>query len=218
MRLLHSPIASLGALTRRRIDARAHHVLSMADPATAGPSLALAVLLSLRLYERRPRGSLTPGLLEVRPSLVAGAGRGCFAMVDIPAVTVLGTYPGRLRSAHDYALKLSQVGPHVAQYCWTIGDLAVDPTDERGILLENPGVPMFESAPAVLNRGILAPLAKPTTLALINEPGAGGDVNTQVEVVGDQVYFITERLVMAGEEIYIDYGQSYDRSAYGRSA
>jgi hypothetical protein len=192
-------------------------MLSMADPATAGPSLALALLLSLRLYERRPRGSLTPGLLEVRPSLIAGAGRGCFAAVDIPAATILGTYPGRLRSAHDYALKLAH-SPHVAQYCWTIGDVAaLDPTDERGNLLENPGVPLLESTPAVLNRGIFAPLAKPTTLALINEPGAGGDVNTKVEIEGDQVYFITERLVAAGEEIYIDYGQTYDRSGYGRS-
>jgi hypothetical protein len=194
-------------------------MLSMADPVTAGPSLALAVLLSLRLYERRPRGSLTPGLLEVRPSLVAGAGRGCFAAVDIPADTILGTYPGRLRSAREYALKLYEVGPHVAEYCWTIGDLgAVDPTDERGGLLEDPGVPLLESAPAILNNGLLASYAKPTTLALINEPGAGGDINTKVEIDGDQVCFITERLVMAGEEIYIDYGQSYDRSGYNRSA
>ena len=116
----------------------------MSDPA----SIALAVLLSYRLYERRPRGNLTPGLLEVRPSLLSGAGRGCFAAIDIPDNTVLGTYAGRLRPAHEYAAKLREVGPHVAEYCWKIGEVAVlDPTDVDGVLLEEPGVPLLEAAP-----------------------------------------------------------------------
>lgn len=202
----------------RHIGSRATHALAMSDPATSIPSLALAMLLSFRLYERRPRGSLQPGLLEVRDSLVSGAGRGCFAAVDLPEGTILGTYPGRLRSAFEYASKLQSVGPHVAEYCWTLGEVAaLDPTDERGILYEDPGVPLLESAPASLNSGLLAAFARPTTLALINEPGAGGDTNVKVEVDGDEVFFILERSVFAGEEIYIDYGQNYDRSGYGRS-
>lgn len=204
--------------TSRRPCVRTSHVLSMTDPVTAGPTLVLAALLSFRLYERRPRGHLIPGLLAVRPSLVPGAGRGCFAAVDLDRDTVLGTYPGRLRPAYEYAAKLREVGPHVAEYCWKIGEIAaVDPTDASGVLLHD-GVPLFESAPSALNTGLLANFAKATTLALVNEPGAGGDTNTRIEIEGEDVYFITERSVAAGDEILIDYGQDYDRSKYGSSA
>ena len=56
----------------------------------------------------------------------------------------------------------------------------------------------------------------PTTLALLNEPGPGGDVNVGVAVEGADVVFSAERDVRRGEELYLDYGQDYDRSSYGR--
>ena len=31
----------------------------------------------------------------------------------------------------------------------------------------------------------------------------------------DDVYFITERDIQMGEELFLDYGQKYDRSGYG---
>jgi len=126
----------------------------VSDPFALGPTLALTVLLAAQLRERRPRGWLAPGLLEVRPSLVAGAGRGCFAATALPSGTVLGAYPGRLRSAAEYATKLRVVGPHVAEYCWRIGDVAaLDPTDGEGRLYEAPGVPPIDGMPESLRTG-----------------------------------------------------------------
>ena len=84
----------------------------------------------------------------MRPSLVAGAGRGCFAATALPAGTVLGAYPGRLRSAAEYATKLRVVGPHVAEYCWRIGDVAaLDPTDGEGRLYEARGTLTHQGSP-----------------------------------------------------------------------
>lgn len=206
------PLAPLAGACR----SRASSALSMSDSATLGPSLTLAVFLSVRLYERRPRGWLTPGLLHVRDSRVAG--RGCFAAVDMAHGTIIGAYPGRLRSGFEYAAKLRAVGPHVAEYCWKLGDrAALDPTDDRGVLYEAPGVPLLETAPRSLSAGLLASFSKPTTLALVNEPAEGSDTNIRVEIEGDEVFFITDREVAAGEELYIDYGQDYDRSSYARA-
>jgi hypothetical protein len=58
---------------------------------------------------------------------------------------------------------------------------------------------------------------RPTTLCRINEPPKGYDVNviTIEDCQQRTVTFVLERDVMAGEELYIDYGLSYDRSHYG---
>ena len=57
----------------------------------------------------------------------------------------------------------------------------------------------------------------PTTLCRINEPPLGCDVNViTIENCQDRtVSFVLERDVQAGEEFYIDYGLTYDRSRYG---
>ena len=60
----------------------------------------------------------------------------------------------------------------------------------------------------------------PTTLCRINEPPRGKDTNvvTEEDTTGRSVLFRLERDVVAGEELYIDYGLSYDRSRYGGGA
>jgi hypothetical protein len=57
----------------------------------------------------------------------------------------------------------------------------------------------------------------PTTVCRINEPPKGRDVNVITSEDRDSrtVTFILERDVYEGEELYIDYGLSYDRSMYG---
>ena len=57
----------------------------------------------------------------------------------------------------------------------------------------------------------------PTILCRINEPPIGRDVNVVTDEDRDQrqVTFVLERDVFAGEEFFIDYGLSYDRSMYG---
>ena len=53
-------------------------------------------------------------------------------------------------------------------------------------------------------------------LCRINEPPVGRDRNVCTEEELDKriVKFVTERTVFAGEEFFIDYGLTYDRSGY----
>lgn len=187
--------------------------LVAASPITA-PSLAaqaltaLAVTAAIRVAEQRPRGWLHPDLLRIAPSRVPNGGRGVFAAKDLAEGTVLGAYPGRLCSPGAYYRKIKEF-PRTANYCWKLGGDrgSLDPTDVTGVLCEP--LPFLERLPISL-------MAVDTTLALINEPCPGFDVNVCTEETQSDVLFVTERAVLEGEELYLDYGQDYDRSDYRR--
>ena len=161
----------------------------------------------IRVYEQRPRGWLTPGApLVAQQSIVSGAGRGLFVSADLPAGYTLGAYPGRLIGRMEYQRKL-QTSPRAAEYCWQLSssDGVLDPTDQRGVLME----------PLPLIEALAQPVAAvPTTLALINEPAPGLDVNVDTYEQGWQLTFVLNRDVRAGEELFLDYGPMYDRSSY----
>ena len=70
-------------------------------------------------------------------------------------------------------------------------------------------LPFLEDAPFL-------PGSVPTLLSLINEPPMGADVNVDTEETGLDMTFFLNRDVVAGEELYIDYGRNYDRSSYQR--
>jgi len=181
--------------------------LSLAESWTVQVAAALVCVGSIRVYESRPRGSLARGgSLRVGRSQVPGGGRGVYVSEDLARGTVLGAYPGRLVPLKPYLQKLKVV-PQTASYCWTLGDRgALDPTDAAGVLCEP--LPFFEVLPTF---GLLS---VDTTLALINEPCAGFDVNVKTEEQGVDVVFYTERDIAAGEELFLDYGMKYDRSGY----
>ncbi|KAL1530563.1 hypothetical protein AB1Y20_001464 [Prymnesium parvum] len=185
--------------------------LTLAQSWALQAGVALTLVGSARVYAQRPRGWLAaPHALEVSRSQVPGGGRGVFAAETLPPGTVLGTYPGRLVPLGPYTRKL-KIAPRTSNYCWTLGGDrgALDPTDEQGILCEP--LPFFKDLPS------LDMLSIDTTLALINEPSPGFDVNVKSEEVGEDVYFYTERQLLAGEELFLDYGTTYDRSSYTRS-
>ncbi len=92
--------------------------------------------------------------------------------------------------------------------CMPVGSGAyLDPTDAQGNVSEWPGP------------GLPWPLAAPSALAYANEPVKGGTgTNTTCED-GEQdtdLLFVTCRALRAGEEVFIDYGTTYDRSGYKR--
>ena len=55
-----------------------------------------------------------------------------------------------------------------------------------------------------------------TTIARINEPPTGGDVNVFTRVDASGVSVVAERNIFTGEEVFMDYGRVYDRSDYER--
>lgn len=180
-----------------------------------------AVLWSLRLgsglftyttliaFLDRPQGTLlvNQNCIQVRPSAVAGL--GLFATADMPAGTVLGTYPGMVVSLNDRRIQQKAYQyPYCQTYMWRFSDNSalIDPTNAVGDLED---YCTSTTAPFLFRN--------PTTLCRINEPPLGRDVNVVTEENRDQriVVLRLERNVMAGEELFMDYGPQYDRSGYG---
>ena len=167
----------------------------------------------------RPRGQLLVGPeVEIKESTVKGAGLGLFATQDLTQGTVLGTYPGVVVPLQQNLGKL-QSFPQCEGYIWRFSDnrFVIDPTNRVGNIESvcvggNPSMPgslwFFEN---------IITMTTPTTLCRINEPPLGKDVNvvTNEDLKARTVQFVLERDVAMGEEFFIDYGLSYDRSMYG---
>ena len=80
---------------------------------------SLLTYLTLALSFDTPCGSLSvsPSQLEMRSSLVDGAGLGLFAVEDMEEGTELGTYPGVVREAGGYLRKYREF-PDCGSYAW----------------------------------------------------------------------------------------------------
>lgn len=169
----------------------------------------------------RPRGQLLldPKCLEVRESTVPGAGLGVFTTQTLRKNTPIGTYPGVVIPLTQNLEKL-RTYPQCEGYIWRFSDnqYVIDPTNQVGEI-ENfcrGGNPSMFLSPLIFN-SLFSFVQVPTTLCRINEPPKGRDVNVITDEDRDdrKVTFILERDVYEGEELFIDYGLSYDRSMYG---
>ncbi|KAL3943000.1 MAG: hypothetical protein SGBAC_002907 [Bacillariaceae sp.] len=168
----------------------------------------------------RPRGQLLvgPDCLEVKQSTVPGAGLGCYAATTMRKDTTIGTYPGVVVPLTQNLGKL-RAYPQCEGYIWRFSDnkFVIDPTNSVGDIQDfckggNPSMPLSQ----VIFNSVLSFVQVPTTVCRINEPPKGRDVNviTDEDRESRTVTFILERDVYEGEELFIDYGLSYDRSMY----
>lgn len=184
---------------------------------------AACSFIGLVAFVDRPQGKLNTvlggGGVEIRPSNVKGAGMGLFCTNVLRKDTVLGTYPGVVLPLAQNLDKLRQY-PACEGYIWRFSDnkFVIDPTNAHGVLEPvcrggNPSLP----GSTLLFQTLLSWMTVPTTLCRINEPPLGQDVNvvTQEDLAARCVTFTLERDVFPGEELFIDYGLSYDRSMYG---
>ncbi|GKY97831.1 hypothetical protein MPSEU_000741200 [Mayamaea pseudoterrestris] len=220
--------------TRRKTNhAYRHHSLAFQTAINADLSLATSWLVRLAAGITtyvgfvavcdQPRGKLLVREneeIQVRQSSVPGAGLGVFANTDLPKGLALGTYPGVVAPFQTNLAKLRRC-PKCESYIWRFSDskYIIDPTNANGILDafcfggsdgQFLSVWLFTST-------ILGSLRTvPTTLCRINEPPKGMDVNvvTEEDIEDRSVMFRLERDVLAGEELFIDYGLTYDRSRY----
>ena len=170
----------------------------------------------------RPQGKLAvdDGILVARQSQVPGAGLGLYTTEPIPEGTALGTYPGVVREANAYLKKCGEY-PQCGSYAWRFTDNAyyVDPTDAAG----NIGMLSFGGSAAVpgsmwIHENLLGGLAAPTLLARINEPPIGGpgcNVLSREDLDSRTVTFYASVPIPANTELFMDYGLTYDRTAYG---
>jgi hypothetical protein len=199
-------------------------VAAFTQPELWGVRVASAALTygSFVAYSDRPRGILSQDVmpsLQIKHSTVPGAGLGLFCTSTLRKGTVLGTYPGVVIPLQQNLGKLQKY-PQCEGYIWRFSDnqFVIDPTDQFGEIQDvccggNPGMPFS----ILLFNTLLSSLSVPTTLCRINEPPKGRDVNvvTEEDIQTRSVAFILERDVYEGEELFIDYGLSYDRSRYG---
>lgn len=169
-------------------------------------ALILAGGLSYLAYEKRPRGSARDDLIEVRQSNIPGANLGVFAKKVIPQGTTIGRFPGFLTTAEAaLASKTSDKARALAKkYMYAINEeQVIDPTNPEG------GVDLEISF-------LFGLIKVDTTIARINEPPVGGDVNVYTKIDQSGVIVTAERNIFNGEEIFMDYGRVYDRSDYER--
>ena len=169
----------------------------------------------------RPRGQLLidPTCLEMKESSVPGAGLGLFVTKTLRQGTVLGTYPGVVVPLPQNLNKL-RAFPQCEGYTWRFSDnqFVIDPTNPQGEIEDVcRGGNLSRPFSVTLFQTILRFVNVPTTLCRINEPPKGRDVNvvTTEDLASRTVTFALERDVYEGEELFIDYGLSYDRSRYG---
>jgi len=189
---------------------------------------ALSTYFGFVAVADRPRGTLLledggnpkkNQYLQVKPSSVPGAGLGLYVTTTLRKDTVLGTYPGVLVPLTQNLDKL-RAHPQCEGYVWRFSDnqFVIDPTNSVGDIEDfcrggNPS-----SLFSIWFFNTVLPFVKvPTTLCRINEPPKGRDVNvvTSEDRESRTVTFSLERDVYEGEELFIDYGLSYDRSQYG---
>lgn len=175
--------------------------------------------LSLLLLYDRPRGILPArDVLSVEKSRVPNAGLGLFVTQNLPEGTLLGTYPGVLRSQSDfYDVKCRQY-PKSVYYSWRLNDstYVLDPTDAKGEI-QSYCYGGSDALSGFIFSSVLRLLAKPTELTRINEPPVGfGGCNVEARQESNAIRFELCRDVNAGEELFMDYGLDYDRSGYGR--
>lgn len=200
--------------------------LSALDESTLWGIRATSLILSyvgFIGYYDRPRGQLlvNDNQIEIKDSTVPGAGLGLFAKQNLPKGTVLGTYPGVVIPLSQNLNKLRNY-PACEAYIWRFSDNAfvIDPTNKEGkvdavCIGGRDGLPASQWLFANVFR-----MSTPTALCRINEPPLGKDVNvvTDEDLNGRCVTFSLEKDVRIGEEFFIDYGLSYDRSMYGGGA
>ena len=190
----------------------------------ASASATLTYLFLILTFDR-PRGRLiipdASNTLVIQPSRVPNGGLGLFVSKSYPEGTVLGTYPGVLRPADVFYNTKCRLYPKAVGYSWRFTDskYVIDPTDKYGDI-QSVCLGGSDALSNVAFKTILSFMRVSTELTRINEPpvGFGGcNVSARENLDKREVVFTLCRDVVAGEELFLDYGLDYDRTGYARA-
>ena len=194
--------------------------------------------LYLPVVDNNDNGNGNDGMLQVKQSNVENGGLGLFAtQYIIPKGTILGEYPGIVVELEPHISKLN-AHPQCEAYIWRFSDnkYVIDPTNSKGILddiciggnpnsflsqwfftnIINNNNSSNDNSNGNNDSNTKSSIGVPTTLCRINEPPKGYDVNviTTEKTNERKVIFEVERDIYPNEELFIDYGLTYDRSQY----
>ena len=184
-------------------------ILYMSNTFTIETAVKLLMAAAYTSYACRPRGWSLKASLDVRESSIPGAGRGVFATTPIKRGQVLGAYPGVPRTDQEMTAK-ALIVPTARYYVFSVRpETILDPTGIDGLPSPRPVPTRF-----------WWPFDIDCTLAYVNEPSIAVGATVNVVVEDDRkdasgLCFVADRDIEAGEELFIDYGVSYDRRGYG---
>jgi hypothetical protein len=130
-------------------------------------------------------------MVEIRPSLIPGAGQGLFARVDIPEGTYIGFYSGDLVTAAESD---ALAGTKQGEYLFFLPDCAADEMHDSIAGDMNDYISKVNYAPDKINR-------QSTLLQ---------NVAFEYECEEPYVRLYATRGIAADEELYVDYGSAYD--------
>ncbi|KAJ3060767.1 hypothetical protein HK102_009365, partial [Quaeritorhiza haematococci] len=133
-------------------------------------------------------------VVEVRPSTIPNAGRGCFATRRIPAGTTIGFYFGVPMTEDEFDSLKDHVGL-ASHYSIRYRNTVLDATDENGM-------------PYVNNPLIQCPFH------FMNEDLEKRNMVFQEGAAVNQILCTTTREIEAGEELFVAYGAEVDREKW----
>ena len=166
----------------------------------------VAAGLGIFLFESKPLGSCNTNLVDIRRSSIPGANLGLYASRTIPAGTLIGTFPGIVKPLEDAlgGKRSDDARGRCKRYMWAVDSHRVlDPTNDDGEL-------------ELKLKFWLGLKSVDTMVARINEPVHGSNCNVYTHVSGDGklVEVFAERDIFADTELFMDYGNTFDRSTY----
>lgn len=148
----------------------------------------LIVLVSCATYQKYPEFKVNAYRekdLQIRKSNIPGAGNGVFAKVDFPANETLGPYTGKFIT-DDKHLELAEKNEW--QYLMGLSDCATKNTNGYNVIDGRGG----------------------SIMTIINyAPKEFQNVRYHKTCEPPFVQIVTTRKVLAGEELYVDYGPDY---------
>ena len=132
------------------------------------------------LFERYSKiNSLPPSYIEIKKSTIKGAGKGAFAICDIPKGTTIGQYIGQ-----EY-------------------------TDEEAKYVDSAYL-LNISKNGKVSKVIDGKFKKYSSwVRYVNSPKYDGQGNTEFYQYAQKCFIRTTKLIPAGQEIFVYYGDSY---------
>jgi len=154
--------------------------------------------------------------LCIRPSTVEGGGMGLFAARDIPAGSLMGPYRGQITLESTFNRDVPpELRARINRYAFSTTNV------------KNPGVYVLDPT---WGTGMWSPEPSPgrrNMVAAANEPPFGTRANVRARWVSNEggldpyqdpnvlcIFFEACHEIRAGSEIFVRYGEVYDRQGY----
>ncbi|KAJ2723020.1 hypothetical protein GGI07_002914 [Coemansia sp. Benny D115] len=139
-------------------------------------------------------------IVEVRPSTIPGAGNGLFAVRELPAGIPLGFYFGVPMTEDEFDSLKEPVGM-ASHYSIMYRRTVLDATDDKGMPYTDPDGPLY------------------CPFHFMNEDRQGENFNIAFleGVKVNQVICMTTKVINAGDELFVSYGDEVDRSHWDSS-